>query len=55
MDGPLYERSTLRSLAKRLAMTMRVMAGHVRQLMNNIGHDHRRIERFAGAKKPVQR
>lgn len=55
VDGPLYELRSLRSLAKRLDMTMRFMAGHMRQAMDNFEHDHRRIERFAGAKKPAQR
>ncbi len=52
VDGPLYELRSLRSLAKRLDMSMRFMAGHMRQAMDHFEHDHRRIERFAGAKAP---
>lgn len=52
VDGPLYELRSLRSLAKRMDMTMRFMAGHMRQAMDNFEHDYRRIERFAGAKTP---
>lgn len=51
VDGPLYELRSLRSLAKRLDMTMRFMAGHARQMVDHFDHDHRRIERFEGAKK----
>ena len=50
VDGPLYELRSLRSLAKRLDMTMRFMAGHARQMVDHFDHDHRRIERFEGAK-----
>ncbi|SER86183.1 Prophage antirepressor [Azotobacter beijerinckii] len=53
VDGPLYELRALRSLARRLDMTMRFMAGHVRQALDNFEHDHRRVERFAGAKTPL--
>ncbi|SEI41648.1 phage regulatory protein, rha family [Azotobacter beijerinckii] len=52
VDGPLYELRALRSLARRLDMTMRFMAGHVRQALDNFEHDHRRVERFTGAKTP---
>ncbi|MNN51034.1 hypothetical protein D3C81_1656490 [compost metagenome] len=52
VDGPLYELRSLRSLAKRLDMTMRFMAGHARQMVDHFDHDHRRIERFEGAKGP---
>ncbi|MNY58051.1 hypothetical protein D3C86_1943420 [compost metagenome] len=54
VDGPLYELRSLRSLAKRLDMTMRFMAGHARQMVDHFDHDHRRIERFEGAKRPVR-
>ena len=52
VDGPLYELRSLRSLARRLDMTMRFMAGHVRQAADHFDHDHRRIEHFKGAKTP---
>ena len=52
VDGPLYELRSLRSLARRLDMTMRFMAGHMRQAMDNFEHDHRRVEHFKGAKTP---
>ena len=52
VDGPLYELRSLRSLARRLDMTMRFMAGHVRQAVDHFDHDHRRIEHFKGAKTP---
>src|SRR5690606_3947529 len=35
VDGPLYELRSLRSLAKRLDMSMRFMAGHMRQAMDH--------------------
>jgi len=52
VDGPLYELRALRSLSRRLDMTMRFMAGNVRQALDSFEHDHRRVERFAGAKTP---
>jgi len=50
VDGPLYELRALRSLARRLDMTMRFMAGHVRQAIDSFDHDHRRVQHFDGAK-----
>ncbi|SER21072.1 BRO family, N-terminal domain [Azotobacter beijerinckii] len=51
VDGPLYELRALRSLAKRLDVTMRLMAGNVRQALDSFEHDHRRVQRFEGAKE----
>ncbi len=43
VDGPLYELRSLRSLAKRMDMTMRFMADNVRQAMDGFEHDRRRL------------
>ena len=50
VDGPLYELRSLRSLAKRMDMTMRFMAGNVRQAMDGFEHDRRKLQSFEGAK-----
>ncbi|MNZ42258.1 hypothetical protein D3C78_598290 [compost metagenome] len=50
VDGPLYELRSLRSLAKRMDMTMRLMAGNVRQAMAGFEHDRRKLQSFEGAK-----
>lgn len=52
VDGPLFELRSLRSLAKRMDMTMRFMAGNVRQAMDGFEHDRRRLQSFDGAKAP---
>ncbi|TBW07864.1 hypothetical protein E0E52_10415 [Azotobacter chroococcum] len=50
VDGPLYELCALRSLAKRLDVTMCLMAGNVRQALDSFEHDLRRVQQFEGAK-----
>ncbi|MNQ82204.1 hypothetical protein D3C85_972510 [compost metagenome] len=50
VDGPLFELRSLRSLAKRMDMTMRLMAGNVRQAMDGFEHDRRKLQSFEGAK-----
>jgi len=50
VDGPLYELHSLRSLAKRLDLTMRLMAGNLRQALDGFESDRRTLQRFEGAK-----
>ncbi|NHN78579.1 hypothetical protein HA520_15045 [Azotobacter chroococcum] len=50
VDGPLYELRSLRSLAKRLDLTMRLMAGNLRQALEGFESDRRTLQRFEGAK-----
>jgi len=50
VEGPLYELRSLRSLAKRLDLTMRLMAGNLRQALDGFESDRRTLQRFEGAK-----
>ena len=50
MDGPLYELRALRSLAKRLDVTMRLMAGNIQQAIEGFQRDRRHMQKYVNVK-----